>query len=77
MRQLPGDEYANVQPITLGSFFGSLCLVAQCQRDDTAGFVVIDATQATFFADSVGSRPLRAEHVYWLYKGRKLLDSFN
>ena len=77
LHKVPAEEYAVVEPIILGAFFGDLTLLASCQRGDSQGFLMVDAEQVTFFPKGASSRPLRAEHVSWLYKGRRLLQAFN
>ena len=74
---LDHSGYQEIEPHTWGSFLGDPVLVAVAQQDGTAGIVVADSTDIYWHPHATGPRPLTADDVYNLYKGRKLMQAFN
>jgi len=52
-------------------------LVAEAEQDGTAGVVITESTDIYWHPRDPGPRPLTADDVYNLYKGRKLMRAFN
>ena len=75
-RRMRDEGYQLVEPLSLGSFFGSKSLVARGQREGTAGIVVVDSGFCQWHPE-VGARPIDADLAYSIYKGRRLMRSFN
>ena len=69
--------YEQIQPIQLGFLFGDRVLSAEATRAGVAGIVVVDAADDVWFAQQNPQRPLTAQDAYNIYKGRKLLATFN
>jgi hypothetical protein len=61
----------------LGFLFGDRVLSAEATRAGVAGIVVVDAADDVWFAQQNPQRPLTAQDAYNIYKGRKLLATFN
>ncbi|MEC7566092.1 MAG: hypothetical protein VX738_10455 [Planctomycetota bacterium] len=76
-RRLHDRGYSSIQPVHLGFFFGDRVLTAYATRDDETGVVVVDASDDHWFCSRSEVRPLMAQDVYNIYKGRKLLLTFN
>ena len=74
---LEQSGYQKIEPHTWGSFLGDPVLVAVATQDVTAGVVVADSEDIYWHPRSAGPRPLTADDVYNLYKGRKLMQAFN
>lgn len=69
--------YTDIQPAWLGSFFGELSLVANAVHDRERGVAVVDQ-DGIFWRGAGGSpRPLGPDEVHDLYKGHKILSTFN
>lgn len=75
-RRLHDAGYTQIEPQTMGYFFGDKALVALCQREGVAGIGVADFHDISFFPQH-SIRPLGAAEAYCIYKGRKLLKTFN
>ncbi len=76
-RRLRDDGCQAISAVTLGSFFGERVLVAQAEKDATRGLAVCDSCDAYWYPTGGRSRALGPREVYSIYKGRKLLRSFN
>ena len=84
-RRLHDAGYAKIEPQTMGYFFGDKALTATAERSDSAGglregipgVAVADFQDIAFFPQRSTRRPLGAAEVYCIYKGRKLLKTFN
>jgi hypothetical protein len=76
-RRLHDAGYTRIEPQTMGYFFGDKALVALCQREGTGGVAVADFAEIAFFPQRSTRRPLGPAEAYSIYKGRKLLKTFN
>jgi hypothetical protein len=76
-RRLREAGFENVRPVTVGSFFGDTVLVAAAEREGVPGYVVVDSEEVDWRPTAQRARPLGADEVYAIYKGRKLLKAFN
>ena len=76
-RRLHDAGYDAIVPQIMGYFFGEKALVAQVERSGLPGLAVADFQDILFLPTRHQRRPLGAREVYSLYKGRKLLKTFN
>jgi hypothetical protein len=76
-RRLNDAGYAKIEPQTMGYFFSEKALIAHCTRDGVEGVAVADFQDIFFFPRRGGPRSLGPSDVYCIYKGRKLLKTFN
>lgn len=77
-RRLSEEGFGEITPAKLGSFFGELALVAAARRAGKPGVVVAGDDEAQWFAlDTTSPRPLGPDEAYCIWKGQRLLHSFN
>ena len=76
-RRLRDEGYDAIRPVKLCLFFGDRVLVAEALRGGQAGVAVTDPLQTTWLPRSASSRPPGAHEAYCIYKGRRLLRTFN
>jgi hypothetical protein len=76
-RRLHDAGYTAIEPERMGYFFGDKALVARAMRDGLPGVAVADFRDIAFFPERHSRRPLGSREAYNIYKGRKLLRSFN
>lgn len=76
-RRLRDEGYENVRPLRLGFFFGDRALLARAARSGTDGIAVVDLDSVQWRSTANSVRPVGPDEVYSIYKGRKLLRSFN
>ena len=76
-RRVRDSKYEQVVPLTLGLFFGDKVLVAAASREGTPGIAVADANEVFWYPSGKSERPLGPTEIYSIYKGRKLLRTFN
>jgi hypothetical protein len=76
-RRLRDEGYDAVQPQTLGFFFGDRVLVATALREGAPGIAIVDNVRSSWWPRGVSRRPLGPDEAYCIYKGRRLLRSFN
>ncbi len=76
-RRLHDEGYDEIRPLKLCLFFGDRVLVAEAVRAGRAGVAVTDALQTTWLPRSANSRPPGGDEAYCIYKGRRLLRTFN
>lgn len=76
-RRLHDAGYSRIEPQTMGYFFGDKALIATTEREDVPGVAVADFTEIAFFPERSARRPLGPAEAYCIYKGRKLLKTFN
>lgn len=77
VRRLRDARYENIEPVTLGFFFGQRVLLADAEREGVPGTAIADGEELFWFPEVGQSRPLGADVAYSIYKGRKLLRTFN
>lgn len=75
--ELQASGHSNIRPIYWGSFFGDDFVIAEGTHDGHPGLVAIDRVGASFYPVSSPANPLTAEHALFIYKGKRLLSSFN
>jgi hypothetical protein len=76
-RRLHDEGYQEIQPRKLCLFFGDRVLVADAVHDGKPGVAVADYVQTTWIPRTDSSRPPGCDEAYCIYKGRRLLGSFN
>ena len=76
-RRLRDAGFHDIRPLTLGYFFGQRVLVAAVKNEGAEGVAVADNAESLWFPTANRPRPLSASEAYCIYKGRKLLRSFN
>jgi hypothetical protein len=76
-RRLHDEGYGAIVPRKLGEFFGDPVLVATAIREGRPGIAVTDRLQSYWLPQSASRRPPGAEEAYCIYKGRRLLRTFN
>ncbi len=69
--------YEEVRVVKLGQFYGQQVPVAVARRGGQLGVVVWDGKELLWFPATGGARPLGPNEAWHIYKGRRLLDSFN
>lgn len=76
-RRLHDEGYDSIQPVKLGVFFGERTLVARAVREGHSGVAVASADEIQWHSNRGRPRALGPHEAYCLYKGRKLLRTFN
>jgi hypothetical protein len=76
-RRLHDEGYIAIEPQSMGYFFGDKALIVLAQREGLAGVAIADFQETAFFPHRHSRRPLGPREAYSIYKGRKLLRSFN
>lgn len=76
-RRLHDEGYNSIQPVKLGVFFGERALVARATREGNSGIAVASPDDIHWHPASGRLRPLGPHEAYCLYKGKKLLRTFN
>ena len=82
MQQLEESRYENAQPQLLGSFFGEPVLICSAElpargEANEVGHLLADSNGFTWLKHEPSRLPIRAVHAWSVFKGRKLLKSFN
>jgi hypothetical protein len=76
-RRLHDAGYEQIEPRLMGDFFGDKVIVAQARQGKLSGVAVVDMQDILFFPARHPRRPLGVREAYCIYKGRKLLKTFN
>ena len=74
---LQEGPYAEVTVLLAGRFFEDRVIVAAATKQADPGLALSAADGVTWFPQTSETRPLQPEDVFSIYKGRKLLASFN
>jgi len=74
---LEQQGHDSVEPLWLGFFLSEIAVVARTRSENSIGFAVTDGVELLWYPSSGRLRPLGPTEVYSLYKGRKILKSFN
>lgn len=77
VRRLHDAGYEQIEPRTMGYFFGERALSAEVRQGGLAGAAVADAQEILFFPARQARRSIGPAEAYCIYKGRKLLRTFN
>lgn len=76
-RRLHDAGYSAIEPQQMGYFFSEKALIAWAQRDEIPGIAIADFQEITFFPILSPRKSLGVREAYSVYKGRKLLRTFN
>lgn len=76
-RRLRDHDYDAIQPTLFGMFLGDKVLVARAVCEGHAGVAVIDDHEPTWFPTRNAARPIGSSEAHNIYKGRRLLKTFN
>lgn len=71
------NHHEEIEPLWLGFFFGEACLVARSKVENSVGIALTDGHELLWYPSTNRLRPLGPVEVYSIYKGRKMLRSFN
>lgn len=75
--RLANEDYENIEPLALANFFQDEILVARAEHESVSGAVVVDHARTSWFPGSDADRAIGPAEAYAIYKGRRLLRSFN
>jgi hypothetical protein len=73
--ELQAEGYHEIAAAFVGRFFGEEFLIATARKDGLAGHLIWDLRETSWRADPSGH--LTSDLAYSIFKGRKLLASFN
>ena len=76
-RRLHDAGYEEIESRLMGNFFGDKVVTAEARQGELAGIAVVDRQEILFFPARHPRRPLGVREAYCIYKGRKLLKTFN
>jgi hypothetical protein len=76
-KHLQIENHEEIEPLFLGFMLGERALIAKTRLRQTAGLAVTDGLETVWFATAGRPRPLGPLEVYSIYKGRKMLRTFN
>ncbi|MBI2477610.1 MAG: HEAT repeat domain-containing protein [Planctomycetia bacterium] len=76
-RRLRDYDYDAIQPTSFGMFLGDKVLVARAMNEGHAGIAVMDEHEPSWFPSRNTSRPIGSHEACCIYKGRRLLRTFN
>jgi hypothetical protein len=77
-RRLHDAGMVQIVPHTLASFFGERVLIASALREDWPGIgIAASGGETTWVPCGATSRPLGPREAYCIFKGRRLLRTFN
>lgn len=76
-RRLHDAGYREIEALQMGYFFGEKALVAKAVRESVPGIAVADFSDISFFPIRNVRKALGPREAYSIYKGRKLLKTFN
>lgn len=76
-RRLRDAGFERIEPLKLCLFFGDRVLVAHAHREGKPGVAVADLSEIAWLPRIASTRPPGPDEAYCIYKGRRLLRSFN
>jgi len=76
-RLMEESDFSEIQPYLFMQFFGDSVLVALASREQHDGIVVADDVDCLWLPQQDKLRPLSADDALNIYKGKKLLSTFN
>ncbi len=77
IRALEDHGHHDVHPLWLGCFLGETCIVSESTVDEALGVAVTDGLETIWYPKVGRSRPLGPFEAYAIFKGRKMLRTFN
>lgn len=76
-RRLRDERFHNIEPLVFGMFLGDRVLVARAAREELTGITVTDGRDCLWFPARSVDRPIGPQEALCIYKGRRLLRTFN
>lgn len=76
-RRLHDAGYREIQAVQMGYFFGEKALITQASRESIPGIAIADFSEISFFPIRNVRKALGPREAYSIYKGRKLMKTFN
>ena len=76
-RRLHDAGYREIQAVQMGYFFGEKALIVQASRESVPGIAIADFSDISFFPIRNVRKALGPREAYCIYKGRKLMKTFN
>jgi hypothetical protein len=76
-RALENQGHSEIRRLWLGFFLTEICLVAESDVDGISGVAVTDGLETMWYPSVGRQRPLGPLEAYSIFKGRKMLRSFN
>ena len=76
-RRLRDHDFDAIQPTIFGMFLGDKVLVARAVSEGHSGIAVMDEHEPSWFPSRNTSRPIGSHEACCIYKGRRLLRTFN
>jgi hypothetical protein len=76
-RRLEDEAFKTITPVALGGFFGELVLMGTAHRDGSFGALAASSDEAAWFPRGDSPRPLGSLEAWSIWKGRRMLRSFN
>lgn len=78
MEQIQGQGFTNLQLAAVCQFFGEEVAVFSARdAEGAAGTVILAGQQGNWLPAGNHARPLQPLEAYWLFKGRRILQTFN
>ena len=74
---LQRSGYSEIEIWKLASFFGDWVIIAQATLNSLQGVVVYDGIETLWYASTGRNRPIGLEEAYCIFKGRRILRTFN
>ena len=77
-RRLRDHGYYDIETLRFGSFFGERYIIAKASLDGASGMMITDSNELMLCPTTSGSqRSLGVNEAAFLYRGRKLIRTFN
>lgn len=76
-RRLHDAGYASLRAVQWGHFLGDRWLAAEAIQDGVAGTAIVDPQEVEWYLHQGYPRPVGTNEAVCIYKGRKLLETFN
>lgn len=76
-RRLSDQGFTEIEPSFIGLFFGERSLIARVKFEGRPGFGVVSDAEIHWIPQVDSNRGLSAEVAYAIYKGKRLLRTFN
>lgn len=76
-RRLHDGGYREIKALQMGYFFGAKALIAEASRESIPGVAIADFESISFFPTRNVRKALGPREAYSIYKGRKLIRTFN
>jgi len=71
------DQFTAVEVRFVGSFFGKIALIANCEYENEKGTVIADGETMNFVGEGSAVAPIDFNLAFAIWRGRQLLSTFN